>query len=118
MRPRALPPVLLWLAALLVAVALLAQRAPAQAQSGDTLRVATKPLAPFVFTTGDAPVLRYHSVSAGRGAVEVIEGVFKPEKYGIALPPGSELRESINEVLLEMYQDGTLSEIEGRWFNE
>ena len=66
----------------------------------------------------DAPVLRYHSVSAGRGAVEVIEGVFKPEKYGIALPPGSDLREPINEVLLEMYQDGTLSEIEGRWFNE
>ena len=66
----------------------------------------------------DAPVLRYHSVSAGRGAVEVIEAVFKPEKYGIALPPGSELRESINEVLLEMYQDGTLSEIEGRWSNE
>lgn len=66
----------------------------------------------------DAPVLRYHTVSAGRGEVEVIEGVFKPEKYGIALPPGSELRESINEVLLEMYQDGTLSEIEERWFNE
>lgn len=66
----------------------------------------------------DAPVLRYYSVSAGRGTMEVIDAVFKPEKYGIALPPGSELRESINEVLLEMYQDGTLSEIEGRWFNE
>jgi ABC-type amino acid transport substrate-binding protein len=66
----------------------------------------------------DAPVLRYHSVSAGRGTVEVIDAVFKPEKYGIALPPGSELREPINEVLLEMYQDGTLSEIESRWFNE
>ena len=66
----------------------------------------------------DAPVLRYHRVSAGRGTVEVIDAVFKPEKYGIALPPGGELRESINEVLLEMYQDGTLSEIEARWFNE
>jgi ABC-type amino acid transport substrate-binding protein len=66
----------------------------------------------------DAPVLRYHSVSAGRGKVEIIDAVFKPEKYGIALPPGSDLREPINEVLLEMYQDGTLSEIESRWFNE
>jgi ABC-type amino acid transport substrate-binding protein len=66
----------------------------------------------------DAPVLRYHHVSAGRGTVEIVDAVFKPEKYGIALPPGSELREPINEVLLGMYQDGTLSEIEARWFNE
>lgn len=66
----------------------------------------------------DAPVLQYYSVSAGKGSVNVIGAVFKPEKYGIALPIGSPLREPINEVLLEMYQDGTLEEIENRWFGE
>lgn len=66
----------------------------------------------------DAPVLRYFSVTAGKGTASVVGVVFKPEKYGIALPSGSELREPINEVLLEMYQDGTLSEIESRWFSE
>ncbi len=66
----------------------------------------------------DAPVLRYYSVSDGKGIVDVVGAVFKPEKYGIALPAGSPLREPINEVLLELYQDGTLEEIENRWFGE
>lgn len=66
----------------------------------------------------DAPVLRYYSVTAGKGTASVVGVVFKPEKYGIALPAGSELREPINEVLLAMYQDGTLDEIERRWFSE
>lgn len=64
----------------------------------------------------DAPVLRFYSITSGNGLVSVVGSLFKPEKYGIALPHGSPLREPINEVLLEMYQDGTLAEIEGRWF--
>ncbi len=66
----------------------------------------------------DSPVVRHYSVTAGLGVAGVVGAVFKPEKYGIALPAGSPLREPINEVLLEMYQDGTLSEIESRWFSE
>lgn len=66
----------------------------------------------------DAPVLRYYSVTDGKGSANVVGSVFKPEKYGIALPADSPLREPINEVLLEMYQDGTLEEIENRWFWE
>ncbi len=66
----------------------------------------------------DAPVLRHYSVTTGRGVAGVVGAVFKPEKYGIALPANSPLREPINEVLLEMYQDGTLTEIENRWFSE
>lgn len=66
----------------------------------------------------DAPVLQYYSVSAGKGRVNIVGAVFKPEKYGIALPAGSPLREPINEVLLAIYQDGTLEEIENRWFRE
>lgn len=66
----------------------------------------------------DAPVLRYYSVTTGSGVVALVGPLFKPEKYGIALPHGSELREPINEVLLEMYQDGTLQQIEEAWFSE
>jgi ABC-type amino acid transport substrate-binding protein len=66
----------------------------------------------------DAPVLRYYSVTTGQGVVSVVGTVFKPEKYGIALPAGSELREPINAVLLAMYQDGALGEIESRWFSQ
>jgi ABC-type amino acid transport substrate-binding protein len=64
----------------------------------------------------DAPVLRYYSVTRGQGQVQVVGVIFRPEKYGIALAQGSELREPINEVLLEMYQDGTLEVIYDRWF--
>ncbi|MFO7662911.1 MAG: transporter substrate-binding domain-containing protein [Chloroflexota bacterium] len=66
----------------------------------------------------DAPILNYYSVSAGRGDVNIVGSVFKPEKYSIALPTGSPLREQINEVLLAMYQDGTMEQIENRWFSE
>jgi ABC-type amino acid transport substrate-binding protein len=64
----------------------------------------------------DSPVLRYFSISEGKGQTEIVGSIFKPEKYGIALEQGSPLREPINEVLLEMYQDGTLDIIYGRWF--
>jgi ABC-type amino acid transport substrate-binding protein len=64
----------------------------------------------------DAPVLRYYSISRGKGLVQVVGVIFKPEKYGIALEQGSPLREPINEVLLEMYQDGSLEVIYDRWF--
>lgn len=64
----------------------------------------------------DAPVLRYYSISQGKGQVQVVGVIFKPEKYGIALEQGSPLREDMNEVLLEMYQDGSLEVIYDRWF--
>ena len=64
----------------------------------------------------DSPVLRYYSISEGKGKTEIVGSLFKPEKYGIALEQGSDLRESINEVLLEMYQDGMLDIIYSRWF--
>ncbi len=64
----------------------------------------------------DAPVLQFYTISRGKGVTEVVGVIFKPEKYGIALEQGSPLRESINETLLEMYQDGSLEVIYDRWF--
>lgn len=64
----------------------------------------------------DAPVLLYHSLTAGKGREQVVGPVFHQETYGIALPTGSPWRETINTVLLELRQDGTYDEIYSKWF--
>ena len=64
----------------------------------------------------DAPVLRYYAAKKGKGRVQVVGPIFKPEKYGIALPSGSALRKPINEALLSLYQDGTYEKIYEKWF--
>jgi polar amino acid transport system substrate-binding protein len=48
--------------------------------------------------------------------VRVAGPVFHPEKYAIALPPGSPLRKPVNAALLELMDDGTYEEIRRRWF--
>ena len=64
----------------------------------------------------DAPVLLYHAATKGQGTVQVVGPTLKDEYYGIALPAGSPLRKPINEVLLELMQDGTYTEIHNKWF--
>jgi polar amino acid transport system substrate-binding protein len=64
----------------------------------------------------DSPVLMYYASTKGKGRAEVVGPIFKPEKYGIALPPGSPLRKPINETLLGLYQDGTYEAIRAKWF--
>jgi polar amino acid transport system substrate-binding protein len=64
----------------------------------------------------DAPTLQYWAAKRGKGAVQVVGPVFRPEKYGIAVPQGSPLRKQINKVLLTLYDDGKYDEIRGKWF--
>jgi ABC-type amino acid transport substrate-binding protein len=64
----------------------------------------------------DSPVLSYYAATEGQGRVEVVGAIFRPEKYGIALPAGSPLRKPINETLLGLYQDGTYEAIRAKWF--
>lgn len=66
----------------------------------------------------DAPVLQYYAATGGQGRVLLAGPVFKPEKYGIALPTGSPLRDPINESLLGMYQDGTIESMYNEWFRD
>jgi ABC-type amino acid transport substrate-binding protein len=47
----------------------------------------------------------------------VVGPTLKDEYYGIALPTGSPLRKQINQVLLELMQDGSYREIRDRWFD-
>ncbi len=64
----------------------------------------------------DAPVLAYRAATDFSGRLDLVGSVFQPDPYSIALPTGSELREPINAALLAMLNDGTMAELEARWF--
>jgi len=49
--------------------------------------------------------------------VQVVGPIFRPEKYAIAVVEGSSLRKSINEALLELYEDGTYETLYEKWFS-
>lgn len=66
----------------------------------------------------DAPVLAYYANTDGKGEVQVVGGVFKQETYGIVLATGSSLRKSINEALLQLRQDGTLENLDTKYFGD
>jgi ABC-type amino acid transport substrate-binding protein len=66
----------------------------------------------------DAPVLRFYANNEGQGKVQLVGPVFRPENYGIALPPDSPLRERINLALLEVIENGEYDETYVEWFGE
>jgi len=65
----------------------------------------------------DAPTLQYWAAGQGRGLVQVVGPLFRPEKYGIVVAEGSALRKPINEALLKLYVDGTYERIRAAWFS-
>jgi ABC-type amino acid transport substrate-binding protein len=64
----------------------------------------------------DAPVLLYYAAHQGNNQVTVPGKIFHLEKYGIAVPTEAPLREKLNVVLLQLYQDGTLEALQNKWF--
>ncbi len=64
----------------------------------------------------DAPVLQYHAATEGAGMLTTVGPLFQRESYGFALPSGSPLREQINNVLLDVREDGTYQELSRKWF--
>lgn len=64
----------------------------------------------------DAPVLRYYSRSDGAGKVKIVGSVFERQSYGIALKSNSPYRESINQAILKLKEDGTYERIYQQWF--
>jgi polar amino acid transport system substrate-binding protein len=63
----------------------------------------------------DSPTLRYAASKFG-GRLNVAGPIFHADKYAIALPPNSVLREHINEVLLQLQADGTMTNLSTKWF--
>lgn len=66
----------------------------------------------------DGPLLAYYVENEGRGKARLVDRVFQPEFYGIALPTGSALREPINRALLGYDEDGTYPQIMRKWFGD
>ena len=66
----------------------------------------------------DAPILAYYAATTGKGIVMTAGAVFRPEKYGIALPQGSPLREPLDRALLKLREDGTHATLVEKYFGE
>lgn len=64
----------------------------------------------------DGPILAYYAQTEGAGISRLLDKVYRPENYGIVLPSGSALKEDIDQVLLELREDGTYDEILRKWF--
>lgn len=64
----------------------------------------------------DGPILAYHVQARTVRNARLIERVYRPENYGIALPTGSPLREEFNRTLLRLREDGTYDTLLDRWF--
>ncbi|TCK99960.1 amino acid ABC transporter substrate-binding protein (PAAT family) [Shimia isoporae] len=64
----------------------------------------------------DGPILAYHVSSNPKSKARVIERVYRPENYGIALPSDSAMREEIDQSLLKLREDGTYDALIERWF--
>ncbi|WP_229801225.1 transporter substrate-binding domain-containing protein [Tateyamaria omphalii] len=65
----------------------------------------------------DSPVLAYYVKTDGRGKARLVDRVFRPEDYGIALPQGSDLRERINLALLNLQESGEYDTLYLQWFD-
>lgn len=64
----------------------------------------------------DLPPLKYHAVRSG-GDVAVLPDLLSQEKYGIALPDNTRLRESLNGRILTFKEDGRYQKIYTRYFD-
>lgn len=64
----------------------------------------------------DAPNVLYFIKKAGKGRVKAVGPDVEAAYYGIAFPSGSELRDKVNVVLLEMKESGEYAELYREWF--
>jgi len=71
----------------------------------------------------DAVVTEDHTLmlaiqELGSSRFRLVGGIFDSFDFGLALPPGSPLREPLNTAILQLREAGLLDEIKDRWFGE
>ena len=66
----------------------------------------------------DSPVLQNYAIQDGVDKVRVVGNIFERQSYGIALKSDSPYRESINQAILSIIENGTYDEIYQKWFGE
>lgn len=65
----------------------------------------------------DAPVIAYALTTDYQSSnLRLIDNTVGRDPYGIALPPGSELTELVNQTVIEIDRDGTLDDLLRKWF--
>ncbi|MEM7346565.1 MAG: glycine betaine/L-proline ABC transporter substrate-binding protein ProX [Chloroflexota bacterium] len=64
----------------------------------------------------DAPVLQHYASHDGQGRVKMVGLTFEALSYGIAFQHDSPHRETVNQALLKLVEDGTYQEIHDKWF--
>lgn len=67
---------------------------------------------------GDAPVLEYYAHTHTEQRVDVIGGVFEPDKYGFGLPLNSPLTRRLTVELIGAHERGFVEELRARYFGE
>lgn len=66
----------------------------------------------------DDPLLRYLANTDYKGEVRVLETIFDPQQYGIALPTNSDLRETINRELPRIIRSGDWQDVLFGYFGD
>lgn len=64
----------------------------------------------------DAPVLEYYAYTNPGLNLDVVGPIFAPDKYGFALPLGSDLTKPLTTNLLALWEDGTIRKLDTDYF--
>lgn len=64
----------------------------------------------------DAPILAHYAQTTGARDAMLLDRIYRPENYGIALPSNSPLLEPINQSLLRLRETGVYDALIDRWF--
>lgn len=67
---------------------------------------------------GDAPVLEFYAHTHPEQGVDVIGGIFEPDKYGFGLAPNSSLTKRLTVELLGAHEGGLVEELHSKYFGE
>jgi ABC-type amino acid transport substrate-binding protein len=66
----------------------------------------------------DLPTLHYYANTEGKGKVKIVGKMFKKQHYAFLYPEDSILEEPVNRTLLRLFENGTISAIQRKWFGE
>lgn len=67
---------------------------------------------------GETETLSYIVGEVGRGRIRIVGPLFDEFDFGIALPNGSPIRESLNTAILRMREEGAINRIKERWIGK
>jgi polar amino acid transport system substrate-binding protein len=63
-------------------------------------------------------MLVHWAAKRGKGVLQVVGPMFRPEEYGIAVAPGSPLRKQASGAFLNMYADWSYEDFYAKWFSQ